>query len=407
MRKHLFPKEIIEYSSEYHIWNNTVSSQILYSFVVMVLIFVILVMPYVDIDVSVSSRGIIRPVVETNAITSLVAGKIVSIKAHENERVNRGEVIATIETSEIRSKLLLNRTQQAKLRPLIHDLGLLTGLDSSTVFATNLPSGLETPVYRQSFIHFRELLINDRRQIQNKRRIFRQNEYLFQKKAVSKSHFQESEYDLFMAKNTFKVQLTEQIRQWQLRLNQDQKELDQLVSTRRELLSKLRQYTLRAPVTGTIQNLNGLSEGSYLYPNMKLAEISPDTGLIAECYATPANIGMLRTGMTGRFQIDAFNYNQWGTINGRIIEISSDVSMINSQPVFKVRCRLNKPYLTLTNGFRGYVKKGMTLQGRFIITRRSLFQLLYDRVDDWLNPVWNTNSSNAALAHTPAASTDS
>lgn len=32
------------------------------------------------------------------------------------------------------------------------------------------------------------------------------------------------------------------------------------------------------------------------------------------------------------------------------------------------------------------VKKGMTLTGRFMITKRSLLQLLYDKTDNWLNP---------------------
>ncbi|HKI44326.1 MAG TPA: HlyD family efflux transporter periplasmic adaptor subunit [Balneolales bacterium] len=407
MEKHLFPREIIEYSSEYHIWKNTISSQVLYSSVVIVLISILLVLPYLRVDVSVSSRGIIRPVVEKNNITSLVSGKIVSMHVRENARVTRGDTIAIVESSEIQSKILLNMKRRRKLNPLIHDLKLLARLDSSTVFSTNLPSGLQSPACRQSFIHFQELLANDRKQIQNKRRIFRQNEYLYRKKALSKSNYQESEYNLFVARNTYNVQLTGQIGQWQLKLDQDQKDLDQLVSTRKELLSKIKQYTLRAPVTGTIQNLNGLSEGSYLYPNQKLAEISPDTGLIAECYVTPGNIGMLRIGMTGRFQIDAFNYNQWGTINGRIVDISNDVSMITNQPVFKVRCRLNQPFLELANGFRGYVKKGMTLQGRFIIARRSLLQLLYDRVDDWLNPVWNSDQSNDNQTYSPAKSGDS
>ena len=33
-----------------------------------------------------------------------------------------------------------------------------------------------------------------------------------------------------------------------------------------------------------------------------------------------------------------------------------------------------------------HIKKGMTLQARFYVTRRTLFQLLYDKADDWLNP---------------------
>jgi HlyD family secretion protein len=32
------------------------------------------------------------------------------------------------------------------------------------------------------------------------------------------------------------------------------------------------------------------------------------------------------------------------------------------------------------------IKKGMTVQVRFLVTRRTLFQLLFDKADDWLNP---------------------
>lgn len=51
--------------------------------------------------------------------------------------------------------------------------------------------------------------------------------------------------------------------------------------------------------------------------------------------------------------------------------------------------RLSRP----KNGYKGYLKKGMTLQARFIITERTLWQLLYDKVDDWINPAtYHTNN---------------
>jgi HlyD family secretion protein len=51
-----------------------------------------------------------------------------------------------------------------------------------------------------------------------------------------------------------------------------------------------------------------------------------------------------------------------------------------------VKCVLDQDHLALKNGFQGRLKKGMTLQARFFVTERSLFQLLYDDVNDWLNP---------------------
>jgi len=96
---------------------------------------------------------------------------------------------------------------------------------------------------------------------------------------------------------------------------------------------------------------------------------------------------LLKVGTKARFQIDAYNYSEWGMATGKVISISSDVFMENgSQPFFKVRCLLDKNNLKLRNGYQGKIKKGMTLQARFFVTRRTLFQLLYDKADDWLNP---------------------
>ncbi|RYZ46575.1 MAG: HlyD family efflux transporter periplasmic adaptor subunit, partial [Sphingobacteriales bacterium] len=106
----------------------------------------------------------------------------------------------------------------------------------------------------------------------------------------------------------------------------------------------------------------------------------------AEAYIPSKDIGMIQVGTIVRMQVDAFDYNSWGMLMGRVQSISSDIYTDSDQPYFKVRCRLDKNALTLRNGYKSYVKKGMTLQARFQITRRSLFQLLYDQTDDWLNP---------------------
>ena len=41
--------------------------------------------------------------------------------------------------------------------------------------------------------------------------------------------------------------------------------------------------------------------------------------------------------------------------------------LIDNKPFFKVRCLLDKKQLHLNNGFTGDLKKGMTLQARFLV----------------------------------------
>jgi HlyD family secretion protein len=98
-------------------------------------------------------------------------------------------------------------------------------------------------------------------------------------------------------------------------------------------------------------------------------------------------MGLLKKGMKVTYQIDALNYNDWGFAYGEISEIANDFEVIDKQSVFRVKCRLDTRALKLKNGYTTTLKKGMTLRARFIVTERSLYQLLYDKVDDWLNPL--------------------
>ena len=85
-------------------------------------------------------------------------------------------------------------------------------------------------------------------------------------------------------------------------------------------------------------------------------------------------------------QVDTYNYQQWGLLEGKVAEVLPDIVEINNMPCFRVRCVMNSNYLELPNGYKGYMKKGMTVTGRFFLTKRSLLQLLFDKIDDWMNP---------------------
>jgi HlyD family secretion protein len=84
--------------------------------------------------------------------------------------------------------------------------------------------------------------------------------------------------------------------------------------------------------------------------------------------------------------IDALNYREWGVVDATVIEVADDASLTEDGAVFRVRCALARTDLRLRGGQRVTLGKGMTFRARFVIAERSLLQLLFDRVDDWLNP---------------------
>jgi len=152
------------------------------------------------------------------------------------------------------------------------------------------------------------------------------------------------------------------------------------------LQNEKRNYMIIAPISGHIVNFSGIQSGGFVTTGESLASISPDEKIIAENLVPPKDIGYLKNGMPVVFQIDAYNYNQWGLASGEITEISDEVYLVNNQPFFRVRSSLNQSYLTLKNGYEGKLKKGLTTTARFRITKRTLAQMLFDKTDDWLNP---------------------
>jgi HlyD family secretion protein len=177
-----------------------------------------------------------------------------------------------------------------------------------------------------------------------------------------------------------------QINNWQSENYQLNMQLIELNSQKKQLISDKEKYTIIAAIDGVIVNYSGTLEGNIISPNQKIAEITPVRDLIAECYVSPADIGLIHDSMFVKFQIDAFNYNQWGLATGKVIDISEDLVAIQDNSVFIVKCTIDQKYLELKNKYKGNLSKGLTLTSRFQVTRRSLFQLLFDKVDNWLNP---------------------
>ncbi|WP_169704525.1 hypothetical protein [Runella slithyformis] len=69
-----------------------------------------------------------------------------------------------------------------------------------------------------------------------------------------------------------------------------------------------------------------------------------------------------------------------------------------NEAFFRVKCRLATTALKLQNGYETRLQKGMTLQAGFVVTRRTLSQLLFDKVEDWLNPNRTEASPHSATS---------
>jgi len=383
--KFIFPQEIIENTAEFHFHSHSSGTKGIYKVLLIVLTAAFLGLFFIKVDVNVKSMGLFRSIEERNAIKPLVSGRVDSVFITENKQVKSGEVLLTIKREALEGKNDLLKLQQSDADAQLSDLDkLLTSYKKNDWSGRlNLTSG----IYNQQYSFFLQRINEARSRYVLAKRNYERFLFLYRRKAVSAAEFDEIKLKRDNIRNELSLIAEDQGSKWQTALNNLKLQARELSSQNEQYAEEKEFYTLRAAVSGSIQQLKGIQPGSLVSANELLGEISPDSGMIAETYVLPKDIGLLHLGTKARFQIDAYNYNQWGMVTGKVISISNDVFMDNGrQPYFKVRCLLDRNKLMLKNGYVGRIKKGMTLQARFFVTRRTLFQLLYDKADDWLNP---------------------
>lgn len=383
MQKQLHPPAVIEHTTEAYLPQVTVRGQLIYCLVALAIVAALVALPFIRTEVSVQSAGIIRPVAERNDLRPLVAGTVAQVLVHDNQPVRRGQPMIRLQTEVLDTKLRLNHSQQAEKLLNIRDLDRLVRATRHDLLSV---SGLQSPLIRQQYEQFRFLLTENVQTQEKRKHELDVTQQLYQDKVLAKQEFEDKEFAHKTVVAQYAAQVERQVSEWQASLTQHQLALDELRAQERQLLNERDLHMIKAPVDGTVSQLAGRYPGSYVQPGEVLGVISPDSNLLVECYVSPKDIGLLRPGMIARMQVDAFDYNQWGLVQANVAEVSNDVVVMNEQPVFKVRCQLSQNYLTLKEGYKGYLKKGMTLRARFVVTERSLFDLLYDNADDWLNP---------------------
>ena len=361
--------------------------QPIYIFTLIGIVAALVCLPLIKIVVSSQANGVLRPLADKSDVRPLVAGTITRLRVSENQAIRKGDTLLVLQASAMEAQLNLNVRQQAEKIAFITDLKQLTsGLTLS-------PTALHTPLYGQQAAQYYSQLRQLHSQLQKSGHDLATTKRLYAEKVIARIELEDNSFAYRKLQDEARVLAETQRSQWQADLNTHRAGLAELRGQQQQLQQERKLYALIAPVEGTVQQLAGKYVGSYVQAGELLGTISPDGALMAECYVSPKDIGFVRAGMPVRLQIDAFNYNQWGLVEGRVTEVARDFVLLKDQPVFKVHCQMNRSFLQLKNGFRGRLRKSMTVRARFQLAERSLWQLLFDKADDWFNPNQNGAAS--------------
>jgi len=375
----LLPPEWLENSIESYTYQQTTHSQRIYWVVLVVVLAALISLPFIYVDISVQGSGVVRPVTEKTEIKAPITELVDSVYVREGATVNKGDVILTFRTSNPDYKIAYQANRLTDYESHLADLNHLARGQKPPVFSS--------PVRRQQYTYYIKRQTELTTSVAQAEREYYRNKSLFEKKVISEEEYDKYYYQYESQKNELASFTESQLSSWQTDLNTYRNSRNEMNTSLKQEVKDKDLYVVQSPVSGTVDQFSGIYRGSSIQAGQTLAVVSPDSTLCFEVYVSPRNIGYIEVGMPVNVQVSSFNYNEWGTIGGKVKEISSDF-LTDSQgnSYYKVKCNMERDYLMLKNGRKGLLKKGMTVSVHFMITRRSLFDLLYQRLDDWVNP---------------------
>ena len=381
----LIPFSISEYSLETYLINITIRSRIIYWIIIAMIMICIAVLPFIYVDVSVQARGYFQSDIEKQIVYTPFQGKIIYTSIHDGKAVKKGDTLLVLDTETLQAQHASLIQRIVENDASMKDLEKLTNINSPE--ARPVLVGLITQKYKAEFTNLRNQQSMQFQKYQKKKTEHERNELLFRQQIIPKIDYENSLFLVASEKDNLDQILVSQKTLWQSDLTIRRNDSVRMLADLKQCTEELTNRIVLAPTGGEIIQSSDFQTGSIVASGQKIAEISPAGELVATCFVKPADIGLIHENQKVKIQVDAFNYNEWGMLEGDIIDISDDMIVENgSAAYFRIRCKPEKTFLSLKNGYKADIKKGMSLNTRILVIRRSLYHLLFDKADKWFNP---------------------
>lgn len=334
----------------------------------------------------------------TAAIVPTRAGVIADLGVREGQRVGKGQLLARIRAEEdlVSGGTAPQRVMEA-LRAQDRQLGSQAGLMLNAASAERARLEASAAGLRQEIASLAQQIADQDRLVALASQELQRVQGVAGKGFISRSDVESREATLLgrrqqlaqlhQARSAKLSNLTEMERAVAQANANAQAQVAAIQAQRTELAQQMAQYdaakgyALVSPVAGTVTALTG-RVGQPAVAGQQLMVIVPSGGRArVELYVPTSAAGFLKPGQEVRLAVDAFPYQQFGTVPARITHIASAVvakqQASGAVPVYIVTAELDRPVIRAF-GRDQPLQPGMTLTARIVTRRQSLFEWLFE-----------------------------
>jgi hemolysin D len=174
----------------------------------------------------------------------------------------------------------------------------------------------------------------------------------------------------------------EQLKDIQSQIGTLNTEISQTKQQVQELERQLAQKVIRAPVAGTVLQLPFKQAKSFIQTGQLVAQIAPEgAATILKVQMPSQNTGFLKTGMPVKVKFDAYPFQDYGIVEGKVQMVSPDSKLVDAGngkiEAFEVDVMLDRNYIK-SQGKQIPLNLGQTATAEVIVRQRQTIDLILD-----------------------------
>jgi len=332
-----------------------------------------------QIDVVVKAPATLRPEHNTSTIKNAVSGPVSHKAFVHGQKVNKGDLLWTVDTTALEVDLANVGVQQARNAAKIRTVGFY---DQAVLAEADTVPGAEVEAKAKAAVYFAEtarLTLTWQKALQNWQR-----EHDLPAGMVTAQKVK----DLDTQAELDKIALDAYRAQARLNI-QDQKnallaDREALANRRADLERQKKDAGVRAPLDGTVEDLKKINAGDYLLVGEEVARLVPVGAdrLKLELVVDNRDIAEVKVGMPVTVRLTALPPSEYGQLEATVATVPADSTAVtNQQTVFLVEASLTKPWLENHQGNRVTLKPGMGAEARIILKRKNILRFLLEKLD--------------------------
>lgn len=341
---------------------------------------------WAELDQITRAPGQVIPSGRIQIIQASDNGVIQQIHIRDGDRVRRGQLLVTLESTTQRAavdegnaKVASLRTQMVRIQAELFDRPLVFPEEVSRFpeFVAN-----QRALYTQRRTALREDVANLRRTLALMREELAMNTPLVESGDVARSEILRMQRSISDLEGQITNKRNTYLQELQTEYARIEDELSTSVQALAQRQTALERTELRAPSDGVVVNVRFTTLGAVVRPGDEVMQIVPTADeLIVEARVSPADIAFIRVGQEASVKFDAYDSAIYGSGQGRVTYVSADTLTEETEEgrvsYYRVHLRVDtrqmRPRLP---GERIEIQPGMTVTAEIKTGETTVFRYL-------------------------------